>query len=78
MKVVLTLICLVILLCGSASGTRIELFQAKGQNGMAAFAAAATDGVCKTIVKPQGYAREEHKFICLLPSVFLLMKFRGL
>ncbi|KAH9793466.1 Lipase [Citrus sinensis] len=58
MKVVLTSTCVVILLCGSAFGTRIELFQAEGRNGMAA---SPTDGLCETMVKPQDYACEEHQ-----------------
>ncbi|GAY55172.1 hypothetical protein CUMW_162340 [Citrus unshiu] len=66
MKVVLTSTCVVILLCGSAFGTRIELFQAEGRNGMAA---SPTDGLCETMVKPQGYACEEHQVICL-PKYF--------
>lgn len=66
MKVVLTSTCVVILLCGSAFGTGIELFQAEGRNGMAA---SPTDGLCETMVKPQGYACEEHQVICL-PKYF--------
>lgn len=64
MKVVLTSTCLVMFLCGSAFGIKIELSQAKGRDGMAA---SPTDGLCETMVKPQGYACEEHQVICLNP-----------
>lgn len=72
MTVVLIYRFLLFLFCGSAVGTRAVLFPIKLQPAAAAlFAAAATDGICETMVKTRGYACEEHKVICL--ETFILL-----
>lgn len=53
-KILLVLFCL----CGSAVGSRVKLFKAKKS-----FSAASDDGVCKSVVNPQGYVCEEHTVI---------------
>lgn len=55
-KVFLVLFCL----CGSAVGSRVKLFEAKKS-----LSAASDDGVCNTVVNPQGYVCEEHTVILL-------------
>ncbi|KAK1353648.1 hypothetical protein POM88_052013 [Heracleum sosnowskyi] len=50
-KILLVLFCL----CGSAVGSRVKLFEAKKSSS-----AASDDGVCNTVVNPQGYVCEEH------------------
>lgn len=50
-RILLVLFCI----CGSAVGARVKLFEAK--KGLSA---ASDDGICKSVVDPQGYVCEEH------------------
>lgn len=52
--ILLVLFCL----CGSAVGSRVKLFEAKKGSS-----AASDDGVCSSVVAPQGYVCEEHTVI---------------
>lgn len=55
-KIILVLFCL----CGSAVGSRVKLFEAKKSSF-----AASDDGVCNSVVNPQGYVCEEHTVILI-------------
>lgn len=65
-------IILLILFCGSAIGTRTKLFSFKGQKGISAV---SDDGICKSVVDPQGYVCQEHTVIS---QIFILLKLQGL
>ncbi|XAR55313.1 Triacylglycerol lipase [Bertholletia excelsa] len=58
-----TLITLVVLIIffASADGARTKLYSIRGYGGMSVSSLVADDGICKSMVKPQGYVCEDHK-----------------
>ncbi|KAG8640552.1 triacylglycerol lipase 2 isoform X1 [Manihot esculenta] len=56
----ITLIVLLIILCGSAYGRRSMPYPMKGLDVATAVAPSASDGICKTLVEIHGYPCEEH------------------
>ncbi|KAF8414164.1 hypothetical protein HHK36_002163 [Tetracentron sinense] len=57
----LTSVILVIIFCGSVLSARTNLYSSNGQDDKTALAPVADDGICKSMVEPQGYACQEHK-----------------
>lgn len=62
----ITLIVLLIILCGSAYGRRSMPYPMKGLDVATAVAPSASDGICKTLVEIHGYPCEEHTVIFLI------------
>ena len=62
---------LVILFWGSTIAAGTRSYPLRTQSAFTALPPAATEGICSSLVKIQGYACEEHLVLCLHLLLFL-------